>query len=520
MKIPLQDQALPYLRQLWRYKWLSIGVAWLVCAIGWPFVAAIPPKFEASTRIYVNADGLLTPLLQGLAVNDNPARQVEFVQNTILSRANLKQIIKLANLDRSLPVDNPQQAEEALYRKLAHDVSLVAQTGNLITIRYINESPSVAMNVTQALLTVFSENTAGGNRNEMENAKRFIDKELKYYEDQLRAAEGRRAEFHQKYMELLPALDGAVSRLDGGRDVIAKLNLDVADARSRRDSLQSELASVPKTLSVDANGTQVIIAGQQTGYRARLDSARSKLEDLRMRFTDQHPDIISLQKQIVELEAQAAKEKAAPNDPNVRKTEVANPLYNQIKVQLVDAETALTAVERRLKLAEDDQARLERRANETPGIQAKYADLDRDYSIKKRDFEELLTRREQMVIAEAADTSANKIQFRVIDPPQVPPLPTTPNRPLLLSGVLIAAMGAAVALPIVLLQFDKSFNSVAALRGLGVPILGSISRQPTRAMRRRNKIEVAAVCAGGSGLLAVYAVLLLLGVKLYGLGLV
>src|SRR5437763_8240570 len=114
MRSVFEAQALPYLRQLWRYKWLSVAVAWLVCAVGWPMVALMPPKYESSTRVYLNADPILTPLLRGLSVEDNPARQLDYMQRTLLSRPNLEQIIKLSDMDKNLKGGDPQAAKEAM----------------------------------------------------------------------------------------------------------------------------------------------------------------------------------------------------------------------------------------------------------------------------------------------------------------------------------------------------------------------------------------------------------------------
>ena len=515
-----ETQALPYLRQLWRYKWLSIGVAWLVCAIGWPVVAVMPPRYEASTRVYLNADPVLTPLLRGLAVDDNPARQVDYLQRTLLSRANLEQVVKLSDLDRKLPQQGDAAvAKQGLFEELARNVSLKAQTENLITIAYVNRDPMVAKNVVQALLTVFSENAAGRNRNQMENAKRFIDQEIQSYEEQLKAAEKRRAEFREKYADLIPSYDGTLSRLDAGRSRIEQLEIDVADARSRRDSLQGDLNTIPKTVSIDSAGPQVVIAGQPIGYRARLEAARAKLDELRTRFTDQHPDVIAIKKQIRELESKAAQDNSGDVTTN-RKSDIANPVYEQVRLRLVEAETALVAVERRLKLAQDEQTRLEERAKKTPGVQAQSEDVDRDYMVKKKNFEELVQRREQALMAEAADTKANKIEFRVIDPPQVPISPVSPNRPMLFSGVLLVAIGAAVSLPILLLQVDKSFTSLASMRALGFPVLGSISWVIMPAARRRIGLQLAALCASTCILIAIYALLLVHSRGLHTLGII
>lgn len=524
MKAILQDTALPYARQLWRYKWLSVAVAWVICAVGWPIVAMIPPRYESSARVYLNADPLLTPLLRGLAVDDNPVRHVEYLQRTLLSRPNLEQVIRLSDLDVATRANRSEKEMEELLRRLAIDVTIRPQTVNLISLTYRNSDPVVAKNVVQALLTVFSENSTGSNRKEMENAKRFIGQQIQTYEAQLRAAEKRRAEFHEKYMDLLPGIDGAASRLESGRNLIAKTKLDVADVRAKRDSLHRELESVPKTLSMDAAGAQVIIAGQQTGYRARLEAARAKLEELRLRFTEQHPDVIALRRQIAELEGQAAREASASSGTadagGGRKTQVANPVYEQVKIRLVEAETALVSAERRLKQAEDDQTVLEDRAHATPGTHAQAQDLDRDYAVKKRNFDELLQRREQTGIAEAADTTADKIQFRIIDPPQIPVVAAAPNQPMLLSGVFIAALGAAIGLPLLLMQLDKSYVTVTALRGLGLPVLGSVSWLVSPGAQRSNRMQTAGVCASVCALLSVYGLLLLLSLNIYRLGII
>src|SRR6266566_3508437 len=287
MKGVLYDEARSYARRLWRYKWLSIGLAWGICVIGWPIVALIPPRYESSTRVYVNADQLLTPLLKGLAVDDNPLRQVEFLQRTLLSRPNLQQVIHLSDLDLSSRARASEGDKEDLLPRLAKDVTITPQTANLMMITYRDRDPATAKNVVQALLTVFAENSTGGSRKEMENAKRFIDQQIQQYEAQLRSAEKRLQEFREKFLDLLPGADGAVSRLAAGRFEVEKQKLDVADARSRRDSLQQELETVSKVLSVDAAGPQVIIAGKATGVAERLEDARAKVEDLRLHFTDQ-----------------------------------------------------------------------------------------------------------------------------------------------------------------------------------------------------------------------------------------
>src|SRR5262250_757469 len=98
----LPSQAIPLLQSFWRHKWLAVATAWLVCTVGWIGVSLIPTKYEASARVYLNADPLLTPLLRGLAADTDPTRQLDFMQRTLLSRPNLEQLVRLADLDLNI----------------------------------------------------------------------------------------------------------------------------------------------------------------------------------------------------------------------------------------------------------------------------------------------------------------------------------------------------------------------------------------------------------------------------------
>ena len=242
----LKSQALPIAQMLWRQKWLAIGVAWLVCTVGWIAVAFIPTKYESSARVYLNADPLLTPLLHGLAADTNPTRHLDFLQRTLLSRPNLDQLVRMTDLDTS--ATTPEQ-KDALYQQLAASVDIRPITQNLMTISYRDHDPQVAKNVVQSLLTIFAEKTAGSSRSEMDSAQRFLDEEIASYRDQLRAAEKRRADLARQYPDIVtdrdpdaPADAGNTgSRLDQARAAVVKAKDDLADATTKRNSLSKQL---------------------------------------------------------------------------------------------------------------------------------------------------------------------------------------------------------------------------------------------------------------------------------------
>jgi polysaccharide chain length determinant protein (PEP-CTERM system associated) len=513
----LPPQAMPLLQAVWRHKWLGVATAWLVCTVGWIGVALIPTKYESSARVYLNADPLLTPLLKGLAADTDPTRQLDFMQRTLLSRPNLEQLVRLTDLDIGIA---DAEEKEALFKRLVSDISVAPITLNLLTLSYRDQDPTMAKNVVQSLLTIFAEKTAGSSRAEMDNAQRFLESEIASYRDQLRAAEKRRAELARQYPDIVSnrspdsaaAGDDSLSRLDQARIAVQRLKLELADAVTKRDALQKELATVPATISVD-RAPQVVINGARLGpVDERLQEIRRNLDNLLLKYTENHPDVKAARQSIAQLQAEGGRSSAAGAKSAPTKGEIANTVYEQIKVKLVDAEAAVAAVQRHLDDAKADAERIEKVAQSAPGVLVQAQDLDRDYSVLKRNYQELVARREATQIAHSADTKTEKIQFRIVDPPQVPILPATPNRPLFVSIVLLFGIGAGLAVPLALTQIDRSFATIGQLRNLGMPILGSVSRLSLGAARRRALVQVAGVCASALLLIAVYGTLLGLSV--------
>ena len=156
---------------------------------------------------------------------------------------------------------------------------------------------------------------------------------------------------------------------------------------------------------------------------------------------------------------------------------------------------------------------------QAPDVVARAQDLDRDYNLVKAAYEALVRRRQAAQIADAANTKTDQIQFRIVDPPQVPIMPAAPNRPLLDSVVLLLGIGAGLAAPFGLVQLDRSIATVGQLRSFGVPVIGSVSLLISAAMRQRTIRQLAAVSASTVVLLAAYGTVLFMtkGFNFFGM---
>ena len=66
---------------------------------------------------------------------------------------------------------------------------------NLYLITYRDSNPEQAKNVVQSLLTIFMESSLGDKRQDTRTAVKFLDDQIKHYEEALQAAENRLKEF-------------------------------------------------------------------------------------------------------------------------------------------------------------------------------------------------------------------------------------------------------------------------------------------------------------------------------------
>ena len=490
-----------YLRAAWRRRWTGVIVSWLVCGVGWVGVYLVPNIYESTARLYVDADAVLTPLLRGIAADSAPTTQLEILQRTLLSRPNLEKLISKTDLDLTL---NGQSDRERLMTRLAADIKVVPQTKNLFTITYRDKHAKLAHDVVQTLLTIFVESATGTNRTDMENARRFLERQISSYEQQLRGAEKRRADFRAHYPDILPSDNGAsgVPALEGARTSATSLEGKLQDVIISRDALKQEVENTPPMLVVETGAAYV--PGQAGAPpRTRVQEAEDQLRMLLLKDTDQHPDVIAQRKLIDLLKTEEAKAGAArvppggvgsatagapktpAPDPNVLKRSLPNPVYDQLKVKLIESDTQIVSLTRQRDEAIRYRDRLEKVQREQPGLMAEYQNMDRDYTVLRRNYEELLSRLQSANIAQAADTQADKVKLQVIDPPEIPRLPAAPNRLLLVSLVLLAGLSAGVGVTILVGQLDRSFSTVDDLRGLGLPVLGGISVLGMAPLRQR-----------------------------------
>ena len=487
-----------HLKAAWRRRWIGVAAAWAICIAGWVLVAVTPNQYQARAELFVDTNAILTPLLAGLAVNTSPQGQLEMLQRTLLSRPNIETLI--SKTEQDLFVNGPG-ARDQLIRHLQQDIQLGQQGADLFTIAYTNTDPRTAQRVVQTLLSIFIERATGTNHRQMENARRFLEHQLASYQQQLRALETRQVAFRNRYLGFfVPGGGGVNEAMNRLRAEISNMQNVLDDRILQSKALTKELASTKRMLLAEDMGA----AG---GAGGPITQAETQLRMMKLQYTDDYPGVIALEKQIASMKAEAARAagaaSAANGHPAPGTREVPNPVYDQIKIRLISVDGQIKAISRKLTAAKTAVTRLTQLQQQEPNLVSEYDSMNRDSTVLRRDYDQLLDRLQSANIAEAADTQANKVQIQIIDPPVLPRLPVAPNRVLLVSGVLIAGLAASVMLPLLLAQLDRSFCVVDDLRTLGLPVLGGISMLGTRTIHQSLRLYMPVVFAL-SGLVVIY----------------
>ena len=133
-------------------------------------------------------------------------------------------------------------------------------------------------------------------------------------------------------------------------------------------------------------------------------------------------------------------------------------------------------------------ARAQAQLKLAPQIEAEQAQLNRDYSVHKTNYDALVARRESASIAVDMNTQTGVADFRVIDPPTLATKPSEPNRMLLIPLAGLFGLAAGFALTFLISQLRPAFSDPRMLREVtGLPVLGTVSmlRTPERAAARR-----------------------------------
>jgi len=405
--------------------------------------------------------------------------------------------------------------QEALVDRMMSTLEIKSTSrDNLYTLAFRDPNPDKAKKVVQSLVSIFVESSLGDSRKDTDAAKKFINEQIKSYEAKLEAAEGRLKEFKLRNLDLQtstgPDVAGRVGELAGQYE---QAKLELLEAERARDAAKTQLAAEKSqannvtTRSLLQESTQTIATPE---IDSRIDAQKRNLDGLLQRFTEQHPDVIGARRLIKELEEQKRKEVV-----ELRKTAMAAPLPSsssslasqELARMLATSEVQVASLQARVAEYAARYSRARGLIKTAPQTEAEFAQLNRDYAINKKNYEDLVARRESASLSGDLESSAGVADFRLIDPPRVSPQPVAPNRLLLLLGALIAAIAVGVMVSLGISQLRPVFHDGRALTSAsGLPLLGIVTLVVSDAAKRKERTDLIKFAAASGSLVGCFVI--------------
>ncbi|MDD3352533.1 XrtA system polysaccharide chain length determinant [Zoogloea sp.] len=492
------------LRGMWLYRWWGLLVAWIVGPIAAVTIYLLPDRYESSARVYVDTQSILRPLMSGLAVQPNVDQQINMLSRTLISRPNVEKLIRMADLDITA---QSKEEREALIQRVSKALEIrVAGRDNLYTLAYTDTNPERAKRVVQSLVSMFVESGLGDKRKDSDSARKFIEDQIKSYEQKLEEAENRLKEYKLRNLATVGGGQDYFGKMTAAKEQLEQARLALSEAENSRDALKRQLVGEEPVFLPDNPSSSALATVSVPDLDGRIDTLKKSLDGLLQRYTDQHPDVVGARKMIETLEAQKlqeinARRKAASSSGAVQTAPslVSNPVFQQLKLSLADAEANVASIKARVVEYESRVQSLMASSRMLPQIEAEFTQLNRDYDINKRNYEALVSRRESAVMAVEMGATSGIADFRLIDPPAVPSKPSAPNRPLLMPLAGLGALLIGAALAFLISQIRPVFSDPQVLRDVtGLAVLGSVSvtADPARERTLRRARIVFLACLG------------------------
>jgi polysaccharide chain length determinant protein (PEP-CTERM system associated) len=221
---------------------------------------------------------------------------------------------------------------------------------------------------------------------------------------------------------------------------------------------------------------------------------------------------VGARKLIKDLEEQKQKEVK-----ELRRQAMANPValggssnlvVQEISRLLSTSEVQVAALRARVNEYESRYAKAREQIRNSPQIETEFAQLNRDYDIHKKNYHDLVSRRESASMSGELDNVSGLADFRLIDPPRVSPKPVAPNRVLLLPLALLAALASGLGVAFLVSQVRPVFFDGNVLRTVTeLPLLGVVTMIESDSLKHHEKRSLKRFLAS----LAALVILFLIG---------
>lgn len=529
-----------YVGILKKRRALLLGVSVPIVALGALLALGLPDVYRSAGLIEIDEQKAMQNMLaRGPGQNhqeDQYADQyVQSLSTRVLSDANLRRLLEQYTLYDGI------EDERAMLRDLREDIDVSIVTARILdprtgrereivsafNVAYENRDPRRAYEGASWLVDAFLEQNRSDRRSVAASAANFFAAEAERMRKHVAQLENRLADFKEKNHGRLPDLTGVnLNVMARTEDDIQNIEMQMQALRRERVFLMAQLqqasAAAPETaslrqleeeyrrksISYDESHPDMISMRRQIeqlrsggsiagmSLQQQLQTQRSILSEARQRYSDDHPDVKRILRNIEALEA-----RIAAGDTADRSLSADSPVAVQLRTQLNATDSQLAALQARNAELRAKLSDLESRLHAAPEVEREFQEVTRDLASARAKYDELLKRQMDAEVSEAAIAGGTVDEFRVAQKASVPREPAKPARLAIFLVSLVLATAVAFAAVVAAQFLDQTVRGVRDVRDIlnvtplaAVPVIETAGT--VQARRRQAVMFVARTAIG------------------------
>ena len=354
---------------------------------------------------------------------------------------------------------------------------------NVLTVSYVALSPDEIVAVLNGLSKVYIDYSIKTKKARTNNSIEFIESQLPASRKRLENSASQIEQFRIKYRFVDPAT--SASALDGYRQtIVSKINESRSvyyQTQKQYEELKKQLLSVG--LSSEGNLSTTMLT-QDSGYQSlftQLKELEFKYNQESVRFSPENPLVVSLKDKrdgvLVLLRARAQQVLKRPvGDTELTQGGIANfsnNLAQNLANKQADLETSLVAQTAQAQSLEAVYQQVQTQIAQLPGLQKQYTELQREYQISSQELTAFLQKVQELKIVNAEQV----VPWRLLDPPEYPNFPMSPDVPRQMGLGAIGSILAGILVSVGLNKLDDRVDNPDSVKAMtGMPILSLIPR--------------------------------------------
>lgn len=446
-----------------RRKWLLIIPAISLSVIAYAVSLFLPARYKSETVVLVEPPAVSPDVVKPMVAGDTNQR-LATMREEILSRTRLQQIIEKFNLYKEEDVTRRPMEELVARLRTSIDVSAVRPMDRTnanglpgFTIDVTSSQPYLAQQICTEITSMFLQENVIITERHADDATEFLTKQLQDAKAKLDDQDAKLAEFQRRYMGSLP--EEAQSNLG----MLGGLSSQLESVTQSLNRAQQDKVFLESSLSQQIAASKLSQTGANPDTLAhQLSTMQDQLQALRARYTDDHPDVIKLKREIGQLQQKIQEEAAdtqKTSDANRIGLPLETPQIMQLRAQLHQVDATIRDRSAEQSRLQQDIRRVQGKLELAPAVAQQYKALTRDHQTALNIYNDFLKKQSDSEVARDLLRRQQGEQFRVLDAPSLPQQPTFPNRPLFGLGGLVSGLGLGFALAFVLETQDTTLRT-------------------------------------------------------------